>query len=278
MLEKRSEIQLKPNARDDLHGFYTMLKKKQPFTFVRFSDGEIEILRNRKLLIDGGITEFRKKVFKNQFPECDKKRFIPHECIDFRQDLLAAAMFQDNYYFKGIPSRHNKAIIDREFMLRLNGGFTPQMTFSDLFINSNYILSRKTVLPTAVSEFSNVFVVANFRSCLQGYLSNAELVSIPDNIFSSYSETYTKTIKVLLKTPNNSLILSSASSLSNILGHQLKIKRPDLTFLDIGTALNDLLGLPLYIRNYHKLLNPQTLSERISAMCYKLRREYRISW
>lgn len=65
--------------------------------------------------------------------------------------------------------------------------------------------------------------------------------------------------------PDSALVLSSASSLSNVLGHRLRKSRSDLTFLDIGTVLNDLMGLPLTTRAHYKTMNPRTLGEKFSA-------------
>ena len=105
-----------PTGDGDLDRFERRVRERSPFTFVRFSDGEIEILRNRKLLIAGGVTEFRGKRFSNQFPEFDQKRFDPRRGQDVRGDLLASATFWESGYFKGVPTRHNKALGDREFM------------------------------------------------------------------------------------------------------------------------------------------------------------------
>ena len=132
-----------PTGGGDLDRFERLVRERLPFTFVRFSDGEIEVLRNRKLVIASGQTEFRGKRFSNQFPEFDSKCFDPRCGQDVRGDLLASAIFCESAYFKGVPTRHNNALVDREFMLRLNGGFTPQMTFSDLFLNSNFLRARE---------------------------------------------------------------------------------------------------------------------------------------
>jgi hypothetical protein len=245
---------------------------------VRFSDGEIEILRNRKLVIADGVTEFRGRRSSNQFPEFDQKRFDPRRGQDVRGDLLASAIFRDSGYFKGIPTRHNNAIGDREFMLRLNGGFTPQMTFSDLFLNSNFRRARASFFPFLATSFEDLLVVGNWRCELKGYLEKGRLVQIPDDFFSSYQQTLDAVQSALQDAPKSALILSSASSLSNVLGHRLRSIRPDLTFLDIGTVLNDLMGLPLGTRAYHKLLAPRTLRERFAAWRYRRHREYQLQW
>jgi hypothetical protein len=163
-------------------------------------------------------------------------------------------------------------------MLRLNGGFTPQMTFSDLFLNSNFIRARTSFFPFLAASFEDLYVVGNWRCELKGYLEKGRLVQIPDDFFSSYQQTLDSVMAALKNVPESALILSSASSLSNVLGHRLRVSRPDLTFLDIGTALNDYMGLPLGTRAYHKLINPRTLSERFAAWRYRRHREYQLEW
>lgn len=267
-----------PTGEHDLLRFQALVERRLPFSFVRFSDGEIEIIRNRRLVIAEGRTEFRGKQSINNFPEFDQKIFDPNDGQVFRKDLLASAIFSDNVYFKGVPTQHNNAINDRELMLRLNGGFAPQMTFSDLFLNSNFLSARSEFFPTTVASFESVILIGNWRCALKGYLASARLVKIPDNFFLSYEATLDSVLTELKKAPSSSLVLSSASSLSNIVGHRLRVLRPDITFLDIGTVLNDLLSLPLNTRAYHKLMSPRTLRERISALRYKMSKEYRLRW
>lgn len=267
-----------PTGVGDLDRFEQLVIKQTPFTFIRFSDGEIEILRNRKLLIANGITEFRGQKFSNQFPEFDQKRFDPRLGKDVRRDLLSSAMFSDWSYYKGVPTRHNNALDDREFMLRLNGGFTPQMTFSDLFVNSNFLRARSHFFPLLASSFKEILVVGNWRCELSGYLKKGRLIKIPDDFFSSYQITLDSVLARLLEAPRYALILSSASSLSNVLGHRLRLSRADLTFLDIGTVLNDLLGLSMSTRTYHKLMQPNTLRERLTSWRYRQHSEYLLRW
>ena len=86
-----------------------------------------------------------------------------------------------------------------------------------------------------------------------------------------------KHLFILKNAPANSIILSSASSYTNILGYKLHNIRPDLFFIDIGTALNDYLSLPHKTRVYHCLLD-KSLKGRISAFQYKRSKGYQIKW
>jgi hypothetical protein len=192
--------------------------------------------------------------------------------------LLNSALFNDGNYYKGIPTLHNNALGDREFMLRLNGGYTQQMTFSDLFLNSNFLRARESFFPFLVASFEDLLVVGNWRCELNGYLGKGRLVRIPDDFFSHYRQTLAKVQEALVEAPESALILSSASSLSNVLGHRLRLIRPDITFLDVGTVLNDLMGLPLGTRAYHQLIKPRTLRQRLAAWRYRRHREYQLKW
>ncbi|MCE0493766.1 hypothetical protein [Vibrio salinus] len=261
-----------PFAEEHLNRLQALLENQTPFHFVRFSDGETEILHNRYLEIGQGKTVFRGRTFGNEFPAFDSKRFDPRIHQELRSDLLASATYRDEYFFKGIPTSHNNAIIDREFMLRLNGGFSSNITFSDLFLNSNYECYRDNIVPL-FSKFKHIYVVANYRSKLVGELSNAKLIEVPDNFFNCYQETLDKVMHELIDIEAGALVLSSASSLTNIIGHKLHTRRQDIILIDIGTSINDLLSLDSRTRAYHLVQG-----SLIAKLKYKLSKGYKITW
>ncbi len=258
-----------PCPKQHLNNFIDKLKSKTPFSFVRFSDGEIEVLRNRYLEINNGKTFFRGREFTNTFPVFDTKKFDPNLDQDIRKDLLGSALFRGENFYKGIPTLHNDALKDREFLLRLNGGRDPRMTFSDLFLNSNYKDYRKNLVPL-FSEYNEIYVIANYRAKPINLLSRASHIKIPDNFFSEYRKTLDSIIGQLDKVDDGSLVLSSASSLSNIIAHKLYGK--DITFIDIGTSINDLLSLDNSTREYH---GSKSL---IKSYFYKRSKRYNIKW
>lgn len=261
-----------PNATEHLNNFINLLKTKKPFSFARFSDGEIEILRNRYLEIHAGKTVFRGREFKNSFPDFDSKKFDPRIHQNIRCDLLSCALFRDKNFYKGIPTSHNDALKDREFLLRLNGGYDTNMTFSDLFLNSNYAKYRKELVPL-FETYENIYVIANYRAKPIGILAKAKHINIPDNFFAIYDEVIDNVFEQIKNIENESLVLSSASSLSNILGHRLYRLNPNVTFLDIGTSVNDLLSLNHNTRTYHK--QEKSLLQKIFYKNYK---GYEIKW
>lgn len=261
-----------PNANEHLDLFMDNLKNKIPFSFVRFSDGETEILRNRYLEINAGKTVFRGKVFKNNFPDFDSKKFVPHLHQNIRKDLLDSALYKNISFYKGIPTSHNKAYKDKDFMLRLNGGFDYNITFSDLFLNSNYKRYKSEVVPLFES-FENIYIIANYRAKPTGILSKAKHISVPDNFFSTYDETLEQVLKEISNIEIGSLVLSSASSLSNIIAYKVSLNRTDITFLDVGTSINELLSMDTMIRSYHK-----QKKGFFKRLFYKKSKSYEIKW
>lgn len=262
-----------PDAVEHLDIVKNKLINKEPFTFIRFSDGETEILKNRYLEIIPGKTIFRGKEIKNKFPQFDTKRFDPELHQNIREDLLEAAKYKSTNYFKGIPTSSNKAIDDREMMLEYNHGLDSSITFADLFLNSNYNKYLNEIVPL-FEKFENIFVVANYRAKPVDILQKSHHIKIQDNFFANYDEILTDTMKELENIPSGSLVLSSASSLSKILGYKLFLIRQDITFLDIGTSINSLLSMDSNIRSYHKQ-NNQSFWKRLFK---KKPKSHEIKW
>ena len=247
---------LKPVPKFHFNNFMKLISLRRPFTFIRFSDGEVEVLRNRKLIISNQKTIFRGKISCNNFPKMDSKIFNPQLHQKFRRDLLEASIFKSKYFYKGIRTFNitdPEATNDREFLLRLNGGFDNQITFSDLLINQNYIIFRKKLLPLLFKKFKDITVISNWRSNLK--FSYHKHIKVSDNFISNYEYELQNVLSQLIDIPRNSLVLSSASSLTNIVGYKLFLYRKDITFLDIGTSINELLSLPMKTRGYHELLD-----------------------
>jgi len=247
---------VKPDPKDHFKCFMNLLNSAKPFTFIRFSDGEVEVLRNRELMISNNKTIFRGKVYTNNYPEMDKKIFNPLLDQPFRMDLLNSSIFKSEFFYKGIRTfslNDYEATIDREFLLRLNGGFDSYITFSDLLINDNYLLFRSKMFPLILKKFQNIVVVSNWRSIIK--FKFYKHIKVCDNFIKNYQSQLSSILNDLINIPLNSIVICSASSLTNILGYKLYLLRPDVTFLDVGTSINDLFSLQNDTRVYHKLLN-----------------------
>ena len=143
------------------------------------------------------------------------------------------------------------------------------LTFSDLFVNSNFEMFEQELVPLLCKL--KPYLVANYRAdpafeCVH--------VPIPDDFFCDFDRVFDDTFLRLKSIPMNSLVISSASSLSNILGFQLNKVRPDITFIDIGTSLNKYLSLSTKSRLYYDYFN-QSFARRLVL---RLKPGFRLIW
>jgi hypothetical protein len=267
----------KPKAKRDFQELHSRFMNNIPTTFVRFSDGELEILRNNALSITDGVVRWRLGTLDGRYPQHDNKSFVPERDTLLRSDLIASARYKSNGYFKGIPVSSNQASMDRDFMIDLNGGNVEGLTFSDLFINENYLAFINEVLPLFL-EKSNVAFVGNFRANLSQLSQKWSHVPIDDNVFPVYEALFPKLLKTLSEFDPGAVVLSSASSLSNTLGHQLHQARPDITFVDVGTSLNPFVGLGEATRAYQTQLLPWSLKNASRKLKYQLLGNHRMKW
>jgi hypothetical protein len=261
-----------PSAENDLQRLIILLKNEEPFCFVRFSDGEICILKNIYLEIKEGITIFRGRTFKNNYKKHDIKKFDPILNQEIRRDLLSSAIFRKKNYFKGVPATHNNQIEDRDFMIRLNGGMTDEITFADLLMNSNFLDFNNKMLPIIFKK--KIAIIGNFRGKPDKTIAHAKYIPIQDNFFENYVETLNSIVDKINLLPEKTVVISSASSLSNIIGWKIFSIRPDITFIDVGTTINSLIGIKGNYRNYHSLLS----DDPVKIAKYKRLKEYSIKW
>lgn len=219
-----------------------LVYSKKPFCLIRFSDGEIEIIRNRKLIINKGKTEFRGMKYKNNFLEHDNKTFIPSRHQSIRKHLIEAVTFYSRNYFIGIPGSHNNMLRDAELLIRLSGYKNENFTFSDILVNENFS-KTKILYNFLLKNYNNIYIIGNERAKDSVIAKKNNFIPVCDNFFNSYDQQLSQINKKVENIPSGSIILSSASSMSNVIGYRLWKKRQDVTFIDAGTSINFLLNL-----------------------------------
>lgn len=261
---------MQQSPKTDLRTLCNLIQNRVPFTFVRFSDGEMEVIANSKLVIAGGAVEWRGGKNPASYPVFDTKTFLPERDQEFRRDLLESSRFRAPNFFKGIRTNGSLAVRDKKKMLELNGDLPIGLTFADLLINENWGAFRHELLPLILAE-NNVIFFGNFRAKPDLLSSTLSHIPIGDDFISTYRQTLGQSMTELTKLPRNAIVLSSASSLTNIVGHRLHLSRPDLTLIDIGTAINPFIGLEDGLREYHSQLLPWTVKNfKKKALYYAL--------
>lgn len=210
----------------------------QPFTFIRFSDGETEILQKRKLVLSSDGIHYKGMKIKYNYSEHDKKTFIPENNDLLIKDLWSSLKHTDDDYFIGIPWMHNLREDHEWYKNQLNHDLVIN---ADIFVNSNYKYFRNEFMKKVLTK-SDVYVIANHRACDVERIFSG-IIPMQDDFFLSYESVMNQAFQNLRTLPKFSIVLASASSMSNVLAYKLKKIRNDITFIDCGTAINYLLGL-----------------------------------
>ena len=267
------EIQLNKD-RYDLQLFQKFVRQKNPFTFVRFSDGETEILQNNKLSINVDSVYFQGKKFSYEYPTFDSKSFVPERDKALHDDLMKSVTYSSPTYIKGVPGAHN-GVKNREYYLDLIDCHD-MITLCDILHNNNYYFFVKHFLPVVLSN-KNVFCIANENA--QNLDIFSKIIRVPTNAFPNYLAVKYEILESVRNVPRNSIILSSASSFSNVIGWLLNAERPDITFIDVGSGINHLLGLQKVTRVYHVgVFGPRSLKDLKQFVSHKILRKGVMRW
>lgn len=233
--------------RGEFFKFYNKIKNGENFCLTRWSDGEEKILYNEYLRIDEDKVIFGDIVFSRGFPKEDQKLFNPQDPEDqkFRQLLLESFRYKNPNYYKGIICPCCVGIERYNKFLDFYGEKDEQLTFSNIWVNSNYDLFIDVLTPL----FNNrkIIVICNEKSDINNLPFKVEKdFRVGDFCFIKNINLDIEIEKYILNNSvENSIFLFSASSLSNILIYKLYNKFKNNTYLNIGTCYNNYLGLSI---------------------------------
>jgi hypothetical protein len=203
----------------------------------RFADGEANVLKNNTI---GNKDGWLYKKDKN---------------LIFRADLRRSLLCTDPGFFYGISC----SCCDREnheFLLA-NVKTTPEnMTFSNMWVNSNFPLFKEHFFKTLIASKKDIVVCTSDKAKikkLEELIPVKDFIPIPGNCIV-YWEKYKDYVKALLDlkgtTHKNAVFLFAVGPLSEILIHELWLVNPQNTLLDIGSCLDPFL-FNRRSRSYH---------------------------
>jgi hypothetical protein len=266
MQQSKSQT-LSKTFKGDFDKLLYKLKEGDNFTFSRFSDGELYILKNEELILSEEGTFCGDTDYEVIYPPRDFKEFHPDQDGFYRERLIEAFRHTDHEYYKGITCRCCGGDENFEWQLEFMGEGDHHLSWANLWVNDNYkyfvedfipaLAKRKVILvcheDADLSRPHGLNIVKHFpvgRNCL---VNNYPLVEEMKEYIT------TEGIK-------NHVFLFAAASLSNILCHQLSIHSPKNTYIDIGTTLHAHFGFELqraYLRGYWL----RTLNEFSEKVC-----------
>ena len=229
--------------KEDIKFFEKKLKNKTPFSFLRFSDGEMFIMQGKTLALNENGSLAGDQFYPNNWSREDHKYIDSVEHSYIKEDLIEAFKFKDSTYYKGVSCRCCVGYENFEYFINLSEK-DKNLTWSNIFVNSNYPYFLNNIVPI-FSTYERVILVANENSKLDKLpFKISKFFEVGNNcIISNYN--LIKDIPEYVKNNNinNALFLFSASSLSQLIIHKLHQTNKNNTYLNIGTTLNHLLGL-----------------------------------
>jgi hypothetical protein len=223
----------------ELIKFTKMLREREFFSFQRFADGESWILQGKKFKLS---PKRKHHGYKN--PE-DWKSFNPKKNKIQMDSLYRALQFKRSDYYLGLlvgNSPENHVLTD--WMLEKSGQDLRQVTFANLFVNSNYSIFLNDFLP----EFQKwkIVIVCNKSSIInKDVLPNiAWRFDVGSNCIVEDFDLVDRLQRfVREKGIKNHLFLFACSTLGNYCIRELAEMEPENMYIDCGSTLNPFLGL-----------------------------------
>jgi hypothetical protein len=235
-----------------IQSFKQKLENREPFSFARYSDGELFILQNKELKLDQGIITVGDVTTSGPYKSQDFKHFDPNRDMVARERLLEAFTHRQLNYFKGISCQCCVGPEAFQQQLGIYGGDDESLTWANLFVNSNYPTFIEEILPVLQTyeavmichqdaELGKLeFVTKDFRVGYNAMINDyGKIQDIKDWIDAEQVE--------------GRLFLFSASTFSNLAIYELFKHSPKNTYLDIGTCLTPFMDMPTersYLQEY----------------------------
>ena len=129
----------KEKFKRDFNILLRKLEKKENFSYSRFSDGELFVLQNKKLIISKNYWSLEDKKYYANFSNDDKKEFLPTKHQFYRKKLIQSLKFKKKNYFKGISCSCCNGKTAVNYMKSIAKD-DKNLTHSNLLQNGNYKL------------------------------------------------------------------------------------------------------------------------------------------
>lgn len=239
--------------KNDFNKLLNKLKNGENFSFIRFSDGEMFCLQNKKLQLNQYGTFLDDQLIGPIYTPEDYKEFLPNEHQEFYNKLHESLKYQSENYYVGLSCPCCVGIKHFKEMIQMRGCDDAETTWANLFVNSNYPLFVQQFIPELKKR--GIILICNQNADLsKSQLNILKDFRIGQNAMINDFNLH-KQIGAYIENNNikNQIFCFAASSLTNITVYELVKKYPENIYLDIGTTLNPILGLPItrdYLRAF----------------------------
>lgn len=210
---------------NDFDFFWGMIENGKNFSFSRYADGEVMLMR--------GIT-----VSDNtQAFQIDKWK-APNGMTKLGYDLLDTLNHTENNYYYAISGK-NDSQSDYEFLRNNIKHVENNITFVNLWINANYRRSMK--------KYGNlkrdVILISNEKAKKENFPFNViDINAFPNNCVDFWevnSDEYVRNLIEKYGNLENQLFFVSCGPVSEVIIHNLYVNNPNNTYVDVGSSIDE---------------------------------------
>lgn len=217
---------------NEIQFFHNLLVNKENFSLARFGDGEMIAMRGET--IASGCGEWNTN---GPQPEYELARKL----------LKDSFTHIDPGYYVGIVCPCCQGIDNFNKMKTESGQPDSQLTFANIFVNSNYNYFVTNYIP--LFKERNILLVANNTSKINNLPFSGKFIGVGYNAWVNDLVTIDTIKQMNLK---DHIVLLACGPLGKILAHQLWMHDKSNTYLDIGSTLHPWLQSDLNIRGYYQ--------------------------
>lgn len=215
----------------DFDMFVNKIKNDEHFALSRWGDGELMILENKSIdLRHKGDGEFMH----------DPKSSVH---VMMRESLLNSYKYKHKDYYIGVACQCCVGKEKFEYMKKLSEQPEENLTWANIFVNSNYQYFLSELLP--ILKNKKVILIANKKSKPEGLPFKVEqFYPIGTDAWVNSGELIQKLMMDIGEfNMNNYVYIIAAGPLANVMTYELWKYNKNNTYIDIGSTLDKMLGL-----------------------------------
>ena len=251
------------NFREDFFKFKSKLENRENFSLARYSDGELYILQNKKLVLDDGVIRVGDRQWGGSYKPADFKNFDPNEHAFYQNKLVEAFKYNQENYYRGISCSCCVGKDNFDWQIQLVGGDTETLTWANIWVNGNYPLFIKEIVPIFYNR--ECVFIGHYSANLERFPFFVKDFRVGYNaMVNDYNKIEDIKEWISQNEIQNHVFLFSASTFSNLAIYELFKEFPNNTYIDIGTCLAPMMDMPTersYLQEFWQNKPPQDIQK-----------------
>lgn len=209
----------------DFDYFWSMIDNHENFTFARYADGEVMLMKGQK------VNELTQAYTVDKW-------YAPNKLTKVGIELLETLNHTEDNYYYAISSKTDN-IADYSFLKDNIKQIDDKITFVNLWINANY---HKSIQKYNSLE-RTVTLICNYKAKKENFpFKISKIIPFPNNCIEYWDISGDNFIDMLLTEigdKKNELFFISCGPISEIIIDKLYCNNPNNTYVDVGSSIDE---------------------------------------